>query len=283
MSPSDPALLLILHGSRDEKGAREAESFAESLRCDRPGTEVRHGFIEFNSPSLAEAVESIRANGFTSLVCLPLVLLGAGHYKDDGPSAVAALRSLCPDKHVMYAEPLGIALEVINATFERVLEAGQSPPEGVLLVGRGSTDPDANSDLYKVARLLADLPGAPRLVEASFVSLTWPSVEEGLERLLKLGASSVCVMPYFLFDGVLVQRIYSTAKEWAAARGSVALNLARPLGDHPMIKSLVWRRYGEAREGHVRMSCDLCAYRVRIPGYEHKHGKPIPPLGHHHL
>ena len=40
-------------------------------------------------------------------------------------------------------------------------------------------------------------------------------------------------------------------------------------------RKLVLERYREALQGDVRMNCDLCTYRVRLPGYEDKVGMPI--------
>src|SRR5262249_36512564 len=47
------------------------------------------------------------------------------------------------------------------------------------------------------------------------------------------------------------------------------------LGPDPRLARVVLERYREARAGDVRMNCDLCAYRVQLPGYESKVGTPI--------
>ena len=62
---------------------------ADRLRARAPDLEIGCGFIEFASPSLDEAVDDLVAGGAVSIVAVPLVLLGAGHLKDDGPAALA--------------------------------------------------------------------------------------------------------------------------------------------------------------------------------------------------
>ncbi|HEY7813209.1 MAG TPA: CbiX/SirB N-terminal domain-containing protein, partial [Nakamurella sp.] len=149
----------------------------------------------------------------------------------------------------------------------------------VVLVGRGSTDPDANAEVSKVARLLQETRGFA-FVETAFVSLAWPSVAEALARAVLLGARRVVVAPYFLFDGVLPQRVAAQARGFGAAAAGVEVLVAGYLGDCAALADLVVERYHEALHGDIRMNCDTCAYRVLLPGFEDKHGAPQTP--HHH-
>ena len=143
----------------------------------------------------------------------------------------------------------------------------------MVLVGRGSTDPDANADLYKVGRLLSDSRGLG-LVEPAFVSLARPSVTDALDRCRQLGATSIAVVPYFLFTGLLVDRIAGQARDWAAARPDTAVVVGGELGPDERVARLVMERYDEARAGGAVMNCDCCIYRTTLPGYEHRVGAP---------
>jgi sirohydrochlorin cobaltochelatase len=159
----------------------------------------------------------------------------------------------------------------------------------VLLVGRGSTDPDANSDVAKVARLLAETTEV-RGVEYGFVSLAPPDVVTSLERCLVLGASRVIVLPFFLFTGVLPRRVASQARDWAVRYPGVRVGVANILGDTDTLADLVIERYREALLGQARANCDTCRYRVALPGHEqHVHAPQAPHAhpqdhdhGHHH-
>ena len=75
------------------------------------------------------------------------------------------------------------------------------------MVGRGASDPDANSNVTKVTRLLWEGLGFG-WGETAYSGVTFPLVEPALERVVRLGFKRIVVFPYFLFTGILVQRIY---------------------------------------------------------------------------
>jgi cobalt/nickel transport system ATP-binding protein len=196
--------------------------------------------------------------------------------KEDGPAALHRGRHRHPAVRFAYARHLGLHPLVLAVAEDRIKAAvGDDDPGGtaVVVVGRGSSDPDANADLYKVARLLWDSRGLA-MVEPAFVSLAQPSVPAALERCRLLGATRIVVVPYFLFTGVLVDRITEQTDAWAASHPAVDARPGPHLGADPRIAGLVLERYREALAGDAHMNCDLCVYRHPLPGYEHKH--------HHH-
>lgn len=268
-----PSLLIVGHGSRSAAGVAEYWKFAGVVTGQAPDLDVGCGFLELASPDLDTAVDQVVGLGATSVVATPLVLLGAGHMKNDGPAVLHRARHRHPHVEFRYARDLGIHPLVLAVAEDRIRVAvGDDDPAdtAVVLVSRGSSDPDANADLYKVARLLWDSRGLG-LVEPAFVSLAAPDVPAALERCRRLGAGRIAVVPYFLFTGVLVDRIRSQTAAWATAHPSVDVRHGPHLGPDPRIARLVLERYGEALAGDVRMNCDLCVYRVALPGYEHHH------------
>jgi sirohydrochlorin ferrochelatase len=290
-----PALLLVGHGSRSDAGVAEYWRLADAVQRARPGLLVGGGLIEFAEPELDTAIDALVGRGATSIVAVPLVLLAAGHLKDDGPAALARARRRHPQVHLDYARDLGVHPLVLAVAESRAREAlGRLPRLGrpaVVLVGRGSSDPDANSDLHKIARLLADgrrlshaggdgrAPDAPApldSVEPAFVSLARPSLPETLERVALLGAREVAVVPYFLFTGLLVDRIGEQARQWGAAHKGATVAVGDHLGVDERLVELVLERYEEARTGGARMNCDCCVHRVALPGYEDRLGSPVP-------
>jgi cobalt/nickel transport system ATP-binding protein len=277
-------LLLVGHGSRSAKGVAAYWEFAQVLRAHAPHLDVGCGFIELAEPTLDAAIDRLVGRGASSVVAVPLILLGAGHLKNDGPSALGRGRERYPGVRFRYARDLGIHPAPLAVAEERIRDTTAGwPREGtaVVVVSRGSTDPDANADLYKVGRLLWDGRGFD-LVEPAFVSLAPPSVSEALERCRRLGAARIAVVPYFLFTGVLVDRIRSQTSGWAADHGEVDVLVSDELGPDRRLAQLVLERYREAIEGDVRMNCDLCAYRAPLPGYESRVGTPLVVHSHGH-
>jgi sirohydrochlorin cobaltochelatase len=281
---SRPAALLVVgHGTRDEIGAEQFRAFVHRLRRKAPaGVDVAGGFIELSRPPLAEAVASLVDQRHETLVAVPLLLVAAGHAKGDIPAALAREGRRHPGLSMRYGRPLGphpVLLSLLDERLSALVAAPDRPDTAVLLVGRGSTDPDANAEVHKVARLFWEWTGVA-FVETAFVSLARPAVGEGLERVRLLGAKHVVVLPYFLFPGVLPDRVERQARGYASANPDLAVTGAPPLGDCDPLADLVLERYREAIAGDIRMNCDTCIHRNPMPGFEHRVGAPQTP--HHH-
>ncbi|MFN2555827.1 MAG: sirohydrochlorin chelatase [Nitriliruptorales bacterium] len=274
-APGD-ALLVAGHGSRDDDGVVECAALVQQLRLLRPDLPVALGFIEFAPPPLREAVAGLVAGGATSITVIPLVLLGAGHAKTDVPAAMQRARDAHPDVTFHYGAPLGVhpdLLTVVDQRLDAALPPAARVDTAVLLVGRGSSDPDANADLAKVARLLWE--GRPHeTVEFAFVGITAPLVRAGLDRCRRLGARRIAVVPYFLFTGVLLHRIKSEADAFAAANPGLDVVVTAHLGADPRIARLVLDRFDDARDGRAQPNCDVCQYRIPLPGFEQRVGAP---------
>ena len=97
---------------------------------------------------------------------------------------------------------------------------------------------------------------------------------------MKLGAKRIVVLPYFLFTGILPDRVRQQTEGWAAAHPEVEVRSADVIGPEPELLDLVMERYQEAVKGDIRMNCDSCVYRIALPGFEDKVGLPQQPHFH---
>ena len=279
-----PPLLLAAHGTRDQAGVAGFNALAERVAAlaAQDGTRVAGGFIELSRPPLREAVTALAGHPPANIVAVPLMLSAAGHAKGDIPAALARERTRHPGLSWTYARPLGPHPVLLDLLAVRISEVTpSSPAPAVLVVGRGTSDPDANADVVKTTRLLWEGRAYP-LAETAFVSLTRPSVAEGLERCRLLGARQIVVARYFLFPGVLPDRVVSQAGEFAAAHPELDVRCTDVLGDCDEVAGLVYERYHEALSGDIRMNCDMCVYRIAMPGFEHRVGEPQKPHEHPH-
>ena len=291
-----PPLLLAAHGTRDQDGVDAFTAFASRVRklAAVDGIEAAGGFIELSPPPVRDAVAAlVAAGGQRRIVAVPLMLTAAGHAKGDIPAALAREQARHPGLIWSYGRPLGphpVLLELLAARIRAVAgPAGPAGPVGpaglaetaVLLVGRGSTDPDANADVVKNTRLLWE--GREfQFAEAAFVSLARPDVAEGLERCRLLGARRIVVARYFLFPGVLPDRVAEQAMSYARLHPELDIRCADVLGDCAELAGLVYERYQEALTGDIRMNCDMCVYRAAMPGFEHRVGEAQHPHDHPH-
>lgn len=278
-----PALLIAGHGTRDEAGAEAFRAFVRELGRRHPGLPVAGGFIELSPPPLADAVTELVERGVRRFAAVPLMLVSAGHAKGDIPAALAREKQRHPGVSYAYGRPLGPHPALLSVLERRLDEALGSPGDRsdvtVLLVGRGSTDPDANAEVHKAARLLWEGRGLAG-VETAFVSLAAPDVPSGLDRCLRLGARRIVVLPYFLFTGVLPDRVRRQTADWARRHPQADVRSADVVGPEPELLDLVMERYAEAVAGDLRMNCDSCVYRVALPGFEDKVGLPQQPHFH---
>ncbi len=297
-----PPLLLAAHGTTDQAGVDAFAALAGRVGklAAADGMRVAGGFIELSAPALREAVADLAAaspgppaaaGGKASIVAIPLMLSAAGHAKGDIPAALAREQTRHPGVSFSYGRPLGPHPALIDLLAARIAAVAGDTSPAVLVVGRGSTDPDANADVAKTARLLWEGRDYP-LAETAFVSLARPGVTEGLERCRLLGAGlpgaglpgarQIVVARYFLFPGVLPDRVAEQAAAYAAAHPELDIRCADVLGDCDEIAALVYERYREALSGDIRMNCDVCVYRIAMPGFEHRVGAPQHPHDHPH-
>ena len=152
----EPALLIVGHGSRDPRGAQEFHELVALIRARNPGLKVEGGFIELSRPPISECVDRLVGAGSREISAVPLMLLAAGHAKDDIPATLVREKMNHPEVDFNYGRALGVSPELLELMDERisaVVTEDEMSETAVLVVGRGSSDPDANSDLAKISRL----------------------------------------------------------------------------------------------------------------------------------
>ncbi|MHB8354776.1 MAG: precorrin-8X methylmutase, partial [Burkholderiales bacterium] len=277
---SDYAIVLAGHGSRDPDGTREFEALVALAQAREPERLIKYGYLEFATPTIDEAVNSAVLDGASRIVMVPGVLLAATHAKNDMPSELLALKQAHADIEFHFGATMDLHPKLLHLCQERIIQAEAATLRKVaraetclVVVGRGTSDPDANSEIAKLTRMLEEGMG----FGASFVcyaGTTKPLVAEGLEAAAKLGHSRIIVLPYFLFDGVLVKRIYTATDTLQARHPEVEALKAGYLGVHPYVADVFLERAQEGVEGHASMNCSLCKYRVQIVGFEEQVGTP---------
>ena len=274
------------HGSRDEDAIREFEAVARGIRERLPQYEVESGFLEFATPIIRDGLDKLREKGIKQILAIPGMLFAAGHAKNDIPSVLSTYEAQHPGLEIHYGRELAIDGKLLKAAGDRieaaVEAAGDSVPRHetlLMVVGRGASDPDANSNVAKVMRFLWEGLGFG-WGETSYSGVTFPLVEPGLEHAAKLGYKRIVVFPYFLFTGILVKRIYDATDTVAARHPEIEFVKASYLNDHPSVLDSFAERVEEILAGENLMNCKLCKYRDQILGFEAEVG--LAQESHHH-
>lgn len=282
------AILLVGHGSRDPDGNEQVRQFIEGLKPQLPGSLlVETCFLEFEEPTVQQGIRQCVIKGAEHVAVIPIMLLPAGHSKIHIPAAIDEAKTLYPQVAFTYGRPIGIHEEALDILIDRLEEIGEvvkNPTEdtAVILLGRGGSDPDANSDLYKITRLLWEK-GNYKFVEPAFMGVTEPLVHEGVERCLKLGAKKIIILPYFLFTGILIKRLENMIEDYQSKYPDYEFKLAEYFGFHPKLQNIIKDRIEEALDGEVKMNCDTCQYRIAAMDHiEHHHHHHEHDHDHHH-
>jgi sirohydrochlorin cobaltochelatase len=265
----DGAILLVAHGSRDAAADAEFRAVAAAYRAAHPEQRVEVAYLELAEPLLADGLDSA-ARTASRVIVVPVFLFAAGHVKVDVPLAVAEARRLHPGTEFVVAPWLGVHPHLLSLARERAggVLPGRAEDRAqtlLLVVGRGSSDPDANGDFAKVARLVFEGSGLMH-VEAAYLGVTEPSVEQALARVARLAPTRLAVVPYVLFGGRLTARLAAAVQSFERTHPWIRTSLAPHLGNDPRLLALLAERVDDAARGRSALPCDTCQYKVALSG-----------------
>ena len=154
-------ILICGHGSRNKLAIQEFQELTKLIQQRYPNMIVEYGFLEFAKPSLTDALDKLRNYSIKKIIAIPAMLFAAGHVKNDIPSLLMNYSSNT-DIEIIYGRELGINNLMVSAACERVKDVFKQdnslkPEESLLVVvGRGSSDPDANSNVSKITRMIVE-------------------------------------------------------------------------------------------------------------------------------
>jgi sirohydrochlorin ferrochelatase len=272
-------LLLVGHGSQSPANGTEMRAIAALVAEQLPDVQVDVGFLEMTEPPAGVVLDRLVDQGCRRIVVLPLVLLGAGHAKNDMAAVVLEGRQRHPRCDIVFGSPLGLAKDLVDIMGDAVTSVGgRGLP--LLLVARGTSDPDANGDAAKAARLVGEWSAAP-FVHTGFTGVTGPSVSDALEVFARLGFERVALGFWFLCTGKLIDRARADIVAFTDRSGVTVLDAGYFGADRRLLPTIL-ERFAQARAGTPVVNCDACSYRAPWPGHEDRVGQPI-GVGHSHL
>jgi sirohydrochlorin cobaltochelatase len=117
------AIVLFAHGAREPRWADPFEAVAERVRAAAPSRPVRLAFLELMTPTLAEAVGRLAAEGAKTVDVVPLFLGTGGHLRTDLPRLVDAVRAAHPELAVRLHAAIGEHAAVVEAMARAAIDA----------------------------------------------------------------------------------------------------------------------------------------------------------------
>ena len=289
---NDTAILLVGHGSRNRDGNKETLHFAAQWRERHPDWRIEVCFIEHAEVLLADGLDRA-ARGAQKVLVIPFILNAAGHVKMELPAALNEARARHPQVEFGVTRHLGMGREifaVLQGQLDGLMKQLAVPDPmttGVVLLGRGSSDAGANGELAKMARWVFEA-NEHELVDLAFTGVTWPRLETTVQRQVKLGMMQICIVPVYLFSGVLIERIKAQVERLQQQYPQISFALGQHFGfDKGIFDLLDSKVDGELPEGRM-LECDGCKYREAAEAehlHDHSHTAVLgesPGCGHGH-
>ncbi|MDY8136615.1 sirohydrochlorin chelatase [Aquimarina sp. 2201CG5-10] len=277
-------ILLCGHGSRRKAAITSFKKLVTILQERYENDyEVDYGFLEFNHPTYEAAVERMYLNGIRKIYALPVILFAGSHAKNDIPYELNTIQGYHDDLTIVMGKHIGVNSFLLDLAAKRIeeTETTLTPMDRkeicLVVVGRGTTDPDANSDVCKLTSMLWEGMGFG-FATTAYSGTAYPKVDESLQMIEKLGFKRTIVIPFFFFTGVLLERIYGHVTDMNASSDQEYVYTA-PFGTDELLMKAFDERLEEAKTGMANMNCQLCKYRKQVIGFEQDYGKE--QVGHH--
>jgi sirohydrochlorin ferrochelatase len=240
-----PGLLVVGHGTRDPCGVAEFHAAVLQVADRLPHVVVRAGFLELTEPSIGEGLRLLSDKGVTHAAVVPLLLLDAGHAKQDIPAEIDRARTQLSFEQLQASPHLGLHERLLRLSADRAEEAvaehGPADAEYLLvLVGRGNRDPAAWEEMLEFARRRA----APKCadVRVAYLAMAQPSFDDVAHEVSRLPTQTVVVQPHLLFEGQMLASLKRRVAE--LDRESVQhWILARHLGPSPLLVDAIVDRF----------------------------------------
>jgi sirohydrochlorin ferrochelatase len=243
----EPVLVAVAHGSTDPRASATIEELIaiareraeeRAVESGRSAPVLRTAYLGHAAPSLPQVMNTIGPGA--EVTVLPLLLTAAYHSKTDIPRELA--RTSLRAERVSYGAPLGPHPLLLRALRRRLTEedpAGDRSRTGVVLAAAGSSDPEANAT---IARLAAQWQARDGWLAArpAYASASDPTPAAAVAGLLAAGASRVVVASYLLAPGFFADRI----KNASLAAGAAAVSPV--LGASAEVADVLLDRYEEA-------------------------------------
>ncbi len=206
MAVSGSTLFILLgHGSLKQNSGATMIHLAKLLSYENIMTEV--AFLNFSSPTLAEAVKNCVTKGISNIFIQPYFLIQGYYVNKALPQQVAELKLDYPKVSFHVGKAFGYHpnfVEMVYQNFLKTLPKAKLRKNGLLLIAHGTPQEEANKPIWQV---LDSLKTKPQVTAAQlcFMEINAPNILKGTNILLSQNVTHISAVPYFLQLGRHVQ------------------------------------------------------------------------------
>ncbi len=231
------AIVYIGHGSLIAEGNKQFIKFIEEVKKEMNIPVQEIAFLELVSPSIFETMEKVMEDGAKDILVVPVLLFAAAHFKRDIPEELARIKARFPKVNFYVSNPFDLHPKMVDLVIKRIQEKRVDNEGSILLVGRGSSDPEPILKLMEVSNKIYCRLDAP--VYTAFLTAGKPGIFSELEKLQQ-EYSKIYIVPYLLFTGILVKRM-----EKIVADSHKDAVLCNPLQYDSLLKEVLLERMEE--------------------------------------
>jgi len=229
-----PIVLIVGHGSREAAANRQFKDLVRQYAIQNPRSNITYGFLELARPSIREELERL-ASFTTEIQVLPLFLFAAGHINQDFPQIFRVFSAKHPHVKIKMTNILGSDQRMAELAYIRTMPLkGQRSKTTVLMVGRGSKNKRVLKDFAKIVRIFRKK-GQFKQVFHCYFDIAEPNFEKTLKKMALLRPVHLWAVPYLLFNGKLISKIKERMKRFSKEYPMVQVQVAEPLGAHPLL------------------------------------------------
>ena len=240
---NDASVLLIGHGSKDPATSREFFDFVQQYQdhgAKARAEDIDCAFLELSEPLIPAALDRMAERGVKKIIAVPYLLFSAGHVKTEIPGILKEFGGAHPEIEIRYGDCLWPHDNLVELAKIRIHETlAAFPPSvqdqvDVLIVGRGATDPEALAQFSEAAQKLQKEISC-RSYRHCFIALAEPRYKDALPQMLQEGSRRILIFPFYLFTGILVERIKAQAQEMRARYPGADIKIAPYFGSHALM------------------------------------------------
>ncbi len=237
------AVLLVGHGSRKMASNDQFIQFANMVGQQCDSALFRYAFLELATPSILDEIKICVEEGAKKITVFPLLLLSAGHAKYDIPNELAKAKQLYPNITFQLENPLGMQETLLSILEQRLVEKQYQRDNNSLIVfvGRGSYEKEAIAEFTMISDHLSQRL-RPSNVQCCFLVGGETSFEDAINCAKKSHYERIYVLPYLLFNGILLKKIHQSVNSINDER----FNVSEPIGSDKKITKLVSQLVNQA-------------------------------------
>ncbi|MBF7148022.1 sirohydrochlorin chelatase [Bacillus toyonensis] len=243
------AILYICHGSRLRAAKEEAIQFITTCMSRIEAAIQEVCFLELANPSIEEGFRTCAKRGATEIIAIPVFLLAAGHVKNDIPFELQKLNNQYPNIKVTYGNPFGVSETLIKSVYNGSGIEEYKDEVTLLLVARGSSDPETLQDINRIATLFQAEEKIAK-VEVCFLAAAEPKFEEKLKEVVERKEGCIIVLPYLLFTGLLMKQIEKEVRQYELDE----IKISPYLGKNEVVQDMLIQKTKELLKGDSYVS-----------------------------